>query len=55
MTESNASNVARVSTSGSVVEFPIPATLASDIAPAQSNGNLWITDYTGNGIVRFVP
>jgi streptogramin lyase len=55
MTESNAGNVAQVSTSGSIVEYPIPATLASDIAPAQSNGDLWITDYGGNGIVRFIP
>ncbi len=55
MTESNASNVAQVSTNGSIVEYPIPATLASDIAPEQSNGDLWITDYTGNGVVRFIP
>lgn len=54
-TESNASNVAQVSTSGSIVEYPIPAMLASDIATEQSNGDLWITDYTGNGIVRFIP
>ncbi|HEV3092454.1 MAG TPA: hypothetical protein VGX91_13515 [Candidatus Cybelea sp.] len=53
-TETGASNVGRVTTSGKIVEFPIPAQLASDIFPS-SNGDLWITDYTGNGIVKFTP
>ncbi len=54
-TESNAHNLGRVASSGRIVEYPEPASLASDVATMQSNQKLWITDYTGDGIVEFTP
>ena len=54
VTETGSSKVASVSTSGAVAEYSIPAGLASDIAPGP-NGTLWITDYTGNGVVKATP
>jgi virginiamycin B lyase len=50
-TEVNAHNVGRISTGGRVTEDPIPGSLSSDIAPGGAN-TLWITDFSGNGIVR---
>jgi virginiamycin B lyase len=50
-TEEGASNVGVATTSGQIREFPIPAQLGADIAAAPS-GILWITDYTGSGIVQ---
>lgn len=55
VTELNLSNVAQVTTSGAITEYPISAKLSSDIAPQQSDQTLWITDSTGNGIVKFIP
>jgi virginiamycin B lyase len=54
-TELNASNVGRLSTSGQITEYAIPAQAASDIAPNGNLSSLWITDYTGNGIVKVTP
>jgi virginiamycin B lyase len=54
-TEVNANNVGRVTPNGQITEYPIPAQLASDIAPAAPGSPLAITDYTGNGIVKFTP
>lgn len=51
-TESNASRIGRVSMNGHIAEFAIPAALASDIAVGAPHNSLWITDYTGNGIVQ---
>jgi len=53
-TEANTSKIGRVSTDGSIAEFAIPITMASDIAPG-ANGTLWVTDYSGNGIVKITP
>lgn len=54
VTETGYSKVASVSTSGAVTEYSIPVALASDIAQGP-NGTLWITDYTGNGVVKATP
>jgi virginiamycin B lyase len=54
-TELNASNVGRLSTNGQITEYAIPAQAASDIAPNGNLSSLWITDYTGNGIVKVTP
>lgn len=54
-TEANAQNLGRVTTSGRIVEYPEPALLGADVAAMQSNQKLWITDYTGNGVVEFTP
>jgi streptogramin lyase len=53
-TESNASNLGRVSANGSITEYPIPVSLGSDIAQG-SSGTLWITDYTGNSVLKVTP
>jgi streptogramin lyase len=54
-TELNASNVGRLSTSGQITEYAIPSQLASDISANSNLSALWITDYTGNGIVKVTP
>lgn len=54
-TESGGSRLGRVNMTGHIAEYSIPAALASDIAPNGSSNSLWITDYTGNGIVHFTP
>lgn len=54
VTEAGYSKVASVSTSGAVTEYAIPVALASDIAQGP-NGTLWITDYSGNGVVKATP
>lgn len=54
-TESNPSRVARVSMSGHITEYSIPAALAADIAVGAPHNSLWITDYSGSGIVQFTP
>ncbi len=54
-TELNNSRIGRVNTSGRIVEYPIPATVIADLAAGAPHNSLWLTDYTGNGIVQFTP
>ena len=54
-TELNTKSLARISTGGRVAEYGLPAALPSDVATMQANGKLWITDYSGNGIVEVTP
>jgi streptogramin lyase len=54
-TELNNTRIGRVSTSGRIVEYPMPAAVAADLAAGAPHNSLWITDYTGNGIVQFTP
>ncbi len=54
-TELNNTRIGRASTSGHIVEYPIPTAVAADLASGAPHNSLWITDYTGNGIVQFMP
>ena len=53
-TELNAHNLGRVSTSGAITEVPVPGSEDADVALGQTD-TLWLTDYSGNGVVRFKP
>jgi len=50
--EINMSKLGRASLTGHITEYAIPAAVPSDIAVGAPNNALWITDLTGNGIVR---
>lgn len=54
-TELNDARIGRVNASGRIVEYPIPATLAADLAAGAPHNSLWITDYSGSGIVQLTP
>jgi sugar lactone lactonase YvrE len=52
-TESAANNVARITTSGIITEYPIPTSgsVPSEIA-AGPDGYLWVTEYQGNKVAK---
>jgi streptogramin lyase len=52
-TEAGASRIGRVTMTGAIKEFAVPSQLGADIVSGAAGDTLWITDYTGNGIVRF--
>jgi streptogramin lyase len=54
-TELGQSKIGRIQANGSIKEFAVPSTLSADIVAGPPAGHLWITDYSGNGIVRFTP
>jgi virginiamycin B lyase len=50
--ETGTDELGRISTSGAVTEFALPSVSCNDITYGRPRNALWITDFTGNGMVR---
>jgi virginiamycin B lyase len=51
-TEAGYSQIGRVLKNGAIKEFGITSTLSADIVAGPPASDLWVTDYSGNGLVQ---
>jgi hypothetical protein len=54
-TEAPGNSIGRVTTSGAITEFPLPATTRVFDIAAGPDGNLWFTEFDANRIGRITP